>query len=110
LDLPPRKGLRTKVPLKSKTRLGSRSRIKPRSVKMEEVYVERRSIVSRLLSERSCERCGDAGHDVHEKVSRGRGGSIVEITNLVVLCRTCHRFVTDNPIQAESEGWLVATL
>lgn len=78
-----------------------------RSKKQEHIYRERRRIVIEILNAHPvCERCGSQrSSDVHEIVSRARGGSIVDRSNLVALCRQCHSFITQNPLIAEHEGW-----
>lgn len=87
-----------------------------RSDKLAEIYVERRAIVERLLSERPlCQRCVmRAPVDVHEVKSRARSGgaranggaAILDESNLAVLCRPCHEWVTTHPEDAHAEGWL----
>ena len=78
-----------------------------RSKKMEAKYRKRRSLVAQMLDEKPvCERCSAArSTDIHEVVSRARGGSILDPANLVALCRQCHSFITQNPLVAEAEGW-----
>lgn len=78
-----------------------------RSRKREAIYRQRRPLVAALLAERPiCERCGtNPSDDVHEVVSRARGGSILDSRNLVCLCRSCHTWLTDHPAQAEAEGF-----
>jgi len=52
-----------------------------------------------------CERpgCGSLADDVHEPLTRARGGSITDKNNATALCRPCHDEVTFKP---ESElGW-----
>lgn len=82
--------------------------MKPRSKKMESLYVERRKIVAELLrSQPLCERCSSAyATDVHEIKTRARGGSILDKENLACLCRPCHTWVTQNPKLALEQGWL----
>lgn len=46
--------------------------------------------------------------DVHEILTRGRGGSITDPQNCLSLCRTCHQFITDNPAWAEEHGFIVS--
>jgi len=43
-----------------------------------------------------CSRCGatGVGLDAHELLSRARGGSITDLANIVLLCRSCHDDVT----------------
>lgn len=48
--------------------------------------------------------CPLRADDVHEIVSRARGGSITDPANLLPLCRTHHRWVTEHPIEAEKLG------
>lgn len=56
----------------------------------------------------TCERCHfERAVDCHERLTRGRGGSISDPDNLVLLCRTCHSFVTEHPRQAHAEGFVV---
>lgn len=45
--------------------------------------------------------------DVHEILTRGRGGSIYEPDNCLSLCRSCHTYITDNPRWAEENGFIV---
>jgi len=74
---------------------------------MEAKYRERRSLVAQMLDEKPvCERCDAArSTDIHEVLSRARGGSILDPGNLVALCRQCHSFITQNPLVAHAEGW-----
>lgn len=112
------KPLRQKTPLKSKTQLKSKTGLKPgskklafRSKKMEDVYVDRREFVKKILSERPlCEACGVfAKHDnkatynnylsrdVHEIVRRSQGGSILDENNVLAVCRLCHIRIGNYP-------------
>lgn len=54
-----------------------------------------------------CSKCGrtGVGLDAHELLSRGRGGSITDLANIVLLCRDCHQWVTAHPSDAEALGW-----
>ena len=81
--------------------------MKPRSKKMQDLYKRRRVLVAELLEEYPiCMRCGShRSEDIHEIVSRARGGSILDPENLVALCRSCHSFITQNPATAHAEGW-----
>ena len=79
-----------------------------RSRKMEAIYRKRRPLVERMLAENPmCQRCMiRPSTDVHEIKSRARGGSILNESNCVALCRTCHDWITENPARAKQEGWL----
>tara|TARA_R110000803_G_scaffold37598_13_gene81118 strand:- start:17483 stop:17908 length:426 start_codon:yes stop_codon:yes gene_type:complete len=96
-----------------------RSPLNKRSTKMKDKYVERRALVKDLLSERPfCEAClifasKDGKHsmvginhsmDIHELVNRSQGGSILELNNLLAVCRLCHTRITVNPKEAELLG------
>ena len=88
-----------RTPLKRSTK-----KIAKRSQKTEEIYVERRKIVARMLSDFPlCFACpvfakNDGLHvfihrnsvDVHELVRRSQGGSILDESNLLAVCRKCH--------------------
>ena len=57
-------------------------------------------MVAGLWPERpSCEwpRCTRLADDVHEALTRGRGGSITDRENVRALCREHHDFVTFTP-------------
>lgn len=89
------------------------TRLRFRSKKMVKVYRERRKLVKRLLEERYwCARCWvqwswmERSTEIHELLSRARGGDILDETNLVALCSPCHLWVTTHPQQATAEGWL----
>ena len=82
-----------------------------RSRKKEAEYVERRPLVAKMLAERPwCEACPVfAAHDgkvtyarqrsvdIHEKVRRSQGGSILDEANLLAVCRSCHRRIGNYP-------------
>ena len=86
---------------------------------MERFYREvRRPQVEQVLAEAGgrCEfvkpdgRCKNRASDVHEKLSRGRGGGIRaeavhERGNLMAICRPCHEWVTTHPREAEALGY-----
>jgi len=78
-----------------------------RSKKMQKVYVLRRKLVAKLLDERPiCERCHkQRATEIHERLSRARGGDILDENNCVALCSFCHHMITIHPQMAEEEGW-----
>lgn len=67
-----------------------------------------------LVSARSggwCEACPRLGNDdphpasdLHELLTRARGGSIVDPANIVHVCRTCHTWITEHPVDAAKLG------
>lgn len=98
--------------------------MKHRSDKKEAEYRIRRPLVKRLLEERPwCEACPvfakhdgkvtysrNPGHDVHELKRRSQGGSILDESNLLVVCRPCHRRIGNYPQLAfdlglATHGW-----
>lgn len=81
--------------------------MRARSLTAQRRYVARRRLVAALLDERPvCERCQSARSvDVHEVLSRARGGSILDEANCRALCRPCHDWITANPAAAEASGW-----
>lgn len=92
--------------------------MKRRSAKREADYELRRPLVRRLLAERPwCEACPVfAAHDgkvtyirqpsvdIHEVLTRGRGGSILDEPNLLAVCRPCHRRIGNYPHLANELG------
>ena len=48
--------------------------------------------------------CGSRADDLHEILSRARGGSISDPENCIPLCRTHHTWVTEHPIEAKEMG------
>lgn len=89
-----------------------------RSKKKEAEYRLRRPLVARLLEERpNCEACpvfakhdGLATYarqrsvDVHELVRRSQGGSILDESNLMCVCRKCHTRIGNQPALAFELG------
>jgi len=82
--------------------------MRARSRKMTKIYVERRKLVAELLSLHPiCLRCKEQrSTEVHEILSRARGGSILDKENCAPLCHSCHHWITTNPKDAHAEGWL----
>lgn len=48
--------------------------------------------------------CGRRADDLHEIVSRARGGSITDEANVIPLCRVHHIWVTEHPKEAAELG------
>ena len=53
-------------------------------------------------------RCSGEAHDVHEPLTRARGGSITDASNMVVVCRWCHNWIHERPMLASSIGLLLS--
>lgn len=45
-------------------------------------------------------RCDLVLHDPHERLPRGRGGSITDPTNILLVCRSCHDWIGANDREA----------
>jgi len=89
------------------------TRINPVSKKRASLNILRRSFVKKILNDRMmCEAriqgCTYMPTDVHEILTRGRGGSIVDEDNVLALCRTCHHFITCEPAWAKENGFVVS--
>lgn len=96
--------LSRKKPLRAKKGLTQKTPIRKRSKKMEAKYEDRRILVQKVLKERPlCQACKVfAAHDgkvtfnqhmsrdVHEIVRRSQGGSILDESNVLAVCRPCH--------------------
>lgn len=104
------KPLQSKKGLESRTQLSSSKRVNARSKKTEAKYVERRKLVSSILTERpNCEACdlynmfdfsnlgqvNDSG-EVHEIVLRSQGGDILDESICLAVCRRCHARVDED--------------
>jgi hypothetical protein len=112
-----------------------RAAVNPVSDKRKKLNPERRAFVARILAERPrCEgpsylrtivaelhgvdqsivlsalrACGlnARSTEVHEKLKRSRGGSIVDDANVAALCRRCHRFTEEYPRLSTMAGLLI---
>lgn len=97
--------------------------LKPRSKKRAQLMREVRGpLVREILAERPwCQRCivlvmeayrrtsvgpAQRSTQVHEKLTRARGGDITDKANCVAVCRGCHMWIHDHPKAATDEGWL----
>jgi hypothetical protein len=87
--------------------------LRARSLKTEELYVERRKFVERFLAEHVwCEviwdnQCRLKAQDVHERLPRSAGGKIVggEDDQYVATCRYCHDMIGSYPQEAHRRGF-----
>lgn len=90
-----------------------RSRLNPVSDKRRAENRERTAALAPLRAAQPwCSRCGatGVGLDAHELLSRARGGSITDLANIVLLCRADHTWVTEHPVEAAAEGWVLRAL
>jgi hypothetical protein len=74
----------------------------------------RRSLVREVLEEQPiCEArlkdCTGWSKEVHEILTRARGGSILDRENVVALCHGCHHFITINPTWSHQNGWMLSS-
>lgn len=88
-----------------------RTPLNKRSSKTKDEYKNRIPLVKKLLQEKPyCEACPkfaaydgkvsyvrNPSQDVHEIIRRSQGGSILDESNLLCVCRPCHRRIGDNP-------------
>lgn len=88
--------------------------VKPRSAKREAAMVLRRALVADLL--RHHPRCqarwtcdGARAVDVHERLKRSRGGSIIDADHghMVTICRACHELTESEPAEATRRRMLL---
>lgn len=100
--------MKRSTPLARKTRLLRKTRLRLRSVKRELVMVQRRALIRDILTEHPrCQICAlHPSVHVHEVLSRGRGGSILDRNNCLAVCSLCHRELHANPAWAASVGLL----
>ena len=89
-----------------------RQRSKPiprESTKRKVTNRERSKVLAEVVHGKPCaaqlDGCAGIATDGHELLSRARGGSITDPENIVPLCRSCHRFITEHPAWAQEHGW-----
>ncbi len=51
-------------------------------------------------------RCNGLAVELHEPLTRARGGSILDPANTVAICRSCHDWIHVNPAAATNLGLL----
>ena len=111
--------LRRGTPLKRGPGPIRKTRLSPMSPKRREVSHRRREFVADVLSHRTrCEagalirsaesdhRCFGYSTDVHEVLTRARGGDILDPDNVRAICRRCHDWIHDHPKIALDLGLL----
>lgn len=92
-----------------------RSRLNPTSKKRNQQNRERDFVRKVIMKERGalCEAmipatCTYVGTDLHEILTRARGGSIIDPDNILLLCRECHGFITSQPAWSKENGFVVS--
>ena len=92
--------------------------LQPRSKKRAKLYREGRApfVVALLEAAPSCQFkevhpwgirfCAAPSVDVHEPLTRARGGSIVDPANAIALCRDHHNFIHNHPSWSLEHGYL----
>ena len=50
--------------------------------------------------------CDGRAVDIHEPLTRARGGSILDVKNTMAVCRACHDWIHNNPENATKLGLL----
>ena len=79
--------------------------VSPKRARLLRIRAKLRAELIGNPCEAQLEGCAYTGTDWHERLSRARGGSVIDPANRVWLCRPCHSFVSLNPAWAEAEGW-----
>lgn len=118
-----RSPLNRKTPLRSGSQLKRSTPIRQVSKKREKLNRARRDFVAGFLAARPrCEaqqpvmlvdrnhRCQIWSVDVHEVLTRARGGSILDPDNCRAICRACHDWIHDHPKLATEVGLLASRL
>ena len=82
----------------------------PRIAALRGVVNTRRIIINKLFSSEIVfdgdvyDRCAISSRDVHEILARSAGGSILDESNVLAVCRRCHRWIGDHPREATALG------
>lgn len=111
--------LTRKTPLERGAPLARSRPLAKQSPKRKREQSERRRLVEKVLRTRTrCEagplvrkaqpgfECGGYSVDVHEPLTRARGGSILDEENTIALCRRCHDWIHEHPGMARQVGLL----
>jgi hypothetical protein len=85
-----------------------KTRIKPVSTKQakaltEYAKVRKEFLAEHLYCEAKLEGCQTVASDVHH--TAGRGTNLSNADTFLAVCRTCHRFIEDNPTEALKMGF-----
>lgn len=97
-------------PIKRRTPLKATKRIAAQSAKRKVDNRKRAVLRKQLLGERGprCEYpgCTKQWVDMHEVLKRSRGGSILDPSNIKLLCRPHHEWTESHPNEAHAAGFL----
>lgn len=100
-------------PMKRGKGLRRKTRLKGRSAKKAALDEVRAGVLLELIAERGngCEAgieevCRHVANDGHEVLTRGRGGSPTDKTNIRLVCRQCHDWIHTHPVEATERGLL----
>lgn len=105
-----RKGLTRRTELTTTTELARVTPLRPMSARRRAENRERREIAHATFGDAplcAIPGCGRLADDVHEPLTRARGGSITDPSNMVPLCRDCHDVVQRGPQWAYDLGLMV---
>jgi hypothetical protein len=85
-----------------------KTKIKPVSTKQAKALTEyakvRKEFMSKhLYCQAKLEGCQTVALDVHHTL--GRGANLTNVDTFLAVCRTCHRFIEDNPTEALKMGF-----
>lgn len=95
-----------------RTPIKRRTRVRAQSERRQQLAEARRVFVALVLQTHPyCQvrwdgKCQAHAIDVHEPLSRARGGSILDWSNALSICRYCHSMVHDHPAEATERGFL----
>ena len=101
----------TRVPgAKYEPKIQQKYFVPPRSKRMSGMVRGYRKLAEQYIAHaRTCQRagCGRPARDIHH--TRGRAGSLLSDWRYwMALCRPCHDWVAEHPVDARSEGLLCA--
>lgn len=102
-----------RTPLKRGTSQLKRTRLNTTSWKRKKANNERAKVLEDLrkrmpwCAAQIIRRCTNEPQDGHEILTRGRGGSITDRANILMVCRLCHNWITEHPKEATCRGFIV---
>jgi hypothetical protein len=88
----------------------AKGKIKPRSSKRageEREYLRRRE--KYLLMHPECECCGGEATELHHKAGR-IGKLLINVMYFMAVCRECHVWIEQNPLEAKEQGYSINRL